>query len=250
VTLKIIMENIIFILLNFPTVNFLFFFVGLWIARKKVQRSFVIILISLLILHFIFAFRYTVPDRYEFFLSFYCLATIFLGFGVDVFIRRFNSKVLISLVIIFSLLPALVYNYTPDLARKEYKGLAERRQRPYRDEYDYFLKPWKTGYRGAERFATEGLEQVENNAVIWAYTTEAHAFLYQQEVKGLRPDVKIVSEFNNSRNIIPFNEENFDKIIDHSEFYVTTIEKNYCPEFLLKRYKFEKAGLLYKATVK
>ncbi|TFG48041.1 MAG: DUF2723 domain-containing protein, partial [Candidatus Brocadiia bacterium] len=143
VTPKIILENIIFILLNFPTPNLVLFFAGLWAVYKKCQsRAMANILTAMLILHFVFAFRYTVPDRYAFFLPFYCLTAIFIGFGADLFFERFKNKTFIYLVIIFSLLPLPTCFFAPAVGKKLSPPLAQRRQRPYRDEYVYFLQPW------------------------------------------------------------------------------------------------------------
>ncbi|RKY21334.1 MAG: hypothetical protein DRP62_08035, partial [Planctomycetota bacterium] len=66
-SLKIVKENILFLLLNFPTPNLLLFFVGLFALRKRSsEKAFSNIILALLLLFFLFAFRYTVPDRYAF----------------------------------------------------------------------------------------------------------------------------------------------------------------------------------------
>jgi len=151
-------------------------------------------------------------------------------------------------MLVFALLPIPTYCVTPDVARKLYKPLGQRRQRPYRDEYDYFLKPWKTGYRGAERFAREALDMVEENAIIYAYTTEVHALLYLQQVKGKRNDVKIVSDYDMSENAPVFNEDTIARLMKTSVVYVTTTKKGYCPNFLLQQYDFVQAGVLWKVV--
>ena len=238
-----------FILLNFPTPNLLLFFVGLWTLRKTApSRSFANIIIAMLILHFVFAFRYTVPDRYAFFLPFYCLAAVLVGLGADVFLRRFNRKALVFIVLAFALLPAATYYFTPDIARKAYKPLGQRRQRPYRDEYKYFLQPWKTGYRGAERFANEALDTVEENAVIYADPTTVHVLLYAQQAKGRRNDVKIVSRYYTSKNTPAFNENTIEQLMENSSVYVVSPIPGYCPQFILDQYKFEQAGIIWKVV--
>jgi hypothetical protein len=248
---KIIMENVIFILLNFPTPNFILFFTGLYFLRHSARsRSFGIILLMLTVLHFVFAFRYTVPDRYAFFLPFYCFAAIFIGLGADVFFRRYSHKVLIAAVFILALLPIATYSVTPEFARRYYKPLGQRRQRPYRDEYKYFLQPWKTGYRGAERFAKEALDIVEENAVIYAYTTDVHALLYLQEVRGKRTDVRITSGHDNSKHAPIFNSDTVADLMDNSSLYVSTTFKGYCPDFLLENHDFINKGILYKVVEK
>lgn len=249
ISLKIVLENLIFILLNFPTPNIVLIPIGLWAIHKThAPRPFTYILTTMLLLHFVFAFRYTVPDRYAFFLPFYCLAAVFVGLGADVFLKRFNHRAVAFLVLAFALLPIPTYCLTPTIAKKFYKPLGQRRQRPYRDEYVYFLQPWKTGYRGAERFANEALNTVEKNAIIYAYTTDVHALLYVQQVKGKRSDVKIVSDYDMSENAPVFSEDTIEQLLKISTIYVTSPVKGYCPAFLLQRYDFEKSGVLWKVS--
>ncbi len=247
ISMKVILENIVFILLNFPTPNLVLFFVGLWTLRKTTHsRGFSNIILALLVLHFVFAFRYTVPDRYVFFLPFYCLASVLIGLGVDVFLGRYKHKALLFVVLAFALLPILTYCVTPAVARKMYKPLGRRRQRPYRDEYKYFLQPWKTGYRGAERFANEALDIVEKNAIIYAYTTDVHTLLYTQQVKGKRRDVRIVSGYDKGENAPALTRDTVAGLMNDSALYVVSPLPGYCPAFLLERYEFTQVGVLWK----
>ncbi|MHC4619362.1 MAG: protein O-mannosyl-transferase family [Planctomycetota bacterium] len=251
VSMRIVLENIIFILLNFPTPNLVLFFAGLWVLRKKApDRSFANILIAMSVLYFVFAFRYTVADRHVFFLPFYCLAAVLIGLGADVILTRYNRKSLGLAVLALALLPAPIYSLTPDIARKAYKPLGRRRQRPYRDEYTYFLQPWKAGYRGAQRFADEALEMVEKNAIIYADSTVIHTLLYVQEAQGKRLDVKIVSNYYSSHNAPHFNEDTIKRLMQDSTVYVVSPRKAYCPKFILEDYDTVKKGVLYQVVEK
>jgi len=251
VSMKIILENVMFILLNFPTPNFLLLFLGFRVLRKAApSRGFANILTAMLILHFLFAFRYTVPDRHAFFFPFYCLAAVVIGLGANYVFEIKNRKWIVTSVLLLALLPIPVYFAAPEIARKYYKPLAQRRQRPYRDEYKYWLQPWKTGYRGAERFATEALDTVGKNAVVYAYTTDVHALLYVQEVKGRRSDVGIVSDHDSSESGPGLNELFVADLVNNSVLYVVSAQKGYCPAVLLEDYDFVKAGVLFKVVVK
>ena len=251
ISMKIVLENIVFILLNFPTPNLVFFFVGLWVLRKAtVCRSLSNIILALLVMHFVFAFRYTVVDRYVFFLPFYCLTSVLIGLGVDVFLKRYKHKALFFAELIFEMLPIIAYCVTPAVAKKAYKSLGSRRQRPYRDEYKYFLQPWKTGYRGAERFASEALEQVENNAIIYAPSTDVHSLLYMQEVKGLREDVKIISSQDVSIGAPALTEDTIKFLIEDTDIYVVSPVSGYCPDYIIDNYDFAEAGLIYRIVKK
>jgi len=247
ISLKIVLENIIFILLNFPTPNLALFFVGLAALRKTApNRSFAYIIFAMLALYFLFAFRYTVPDRYVFFLPFYCLAAVLIGLGADVVLRQCEHRAMIFVMLAFALLPILTYFATPAVAGKFYKPLGQRRQRPYRDEYIYFLQPWKTGYRGAERFASEALDIVEKNAIIYADSTTVHSILYVQQVNNKRTDVRIVSEYDNGKDAPVFTEDTIEQLMENSAVYVVSPVPGYCPQFLLEQYKFKQIGVLWK----
>ena len=70
---KIVKEDLLFLVLNFPTPNALLFFVGRYALYRTAQlRAFRSVIIALLVLFFVFAVRYTVSDRYAFFMPFYC----------------------------------------------------------------------------------------------------------------------------------------------------------------------------------
>ncbi len=244
-SMKIVLENFIFVCLNFPTPNLLLLFVGLWALCKKVpERSLANITLVLAIMYFVFAFRYTVADRFAFFLPFYCLAAAFIGLGADVVLTRFNSKSTATLLLLFALLPIPMYFIIPDLARKAYKPLAQKRQRPYRDEYDYFLKPWKTGDNGAQRFADETMELMDKNAILYLLPIDSHTLLYTQEVKGRRPDVKIVSLCDTSVNAPVLNKDTVADLVDNWPFYVLSPEN--CPDFLINNYDFVEIWPIYR----
>ena len=248
---KIVFENIVFILLNFPTPNFVLLFAGLWlICKKTTDRVFANVVLVLVLMHFAFAFRYTVPDRHVFFLPFYCLAAVVVGLGAEFVLSRFSSRAVLVAVTVFAFLPAAAYAVMPEIGRRYYKPLAERRQRPYRDEYKYWLQPWKTGYRGAERFANEALDLVEENAIIYAYTTDVHALLYLQEVKGKRKDVRITSYTNRSANAADIGKGVGCDSANSAAVYVVSPIKGYCPDFILEDYDFVKEGVLYRAVTR
>jgi hypothetical protein len=244
---KIIFENIAFIGYTFPTPNILLFIPGLLVLWKKSPRkSFANILFALLVIYFIFAFRYTIPSRFSFFLPFYCIFAIIISLGADSLINRFNRKYITSAIIILAFIPIIIYSVAPALARNHYKALGQRRQRPYRDEYKYFLQPWKNNCTGAQRFAREALEAVEQNAIIYAYTTDVHALLYIQEYNQIRPDVMLVSDFDSGKNAPEFNQSTIEHLIKEHTVYVNSPFRGYCPAFILENYDFTKESVLWR----
>ena len=145
--------------------------------------------------------------------------------------------------------PAVVYFFTPAIGRKYYKSLGQRRQRPYRDEYEYFLEPWKTGYRGAERFAKEALDITEQNAVLYAYTTDVHAILVLQETEGIRGDVMVVSDYDAGIGAETLDEPTFAKWVRERPAYCASPFKEYCPDWMLKNYEFQQVWPIYKIKI-
>ncbi len=244
-----IKENLIFLAYNYPTPNILFFFVGLGgLYKFAPTRSFANILIALLILFFLFAFRYDVPDRYAFFMPFYCLVPILIGLGFNILVKHKNKLFFSYSVLIFALLPIPAYIIAPVLAERMQFNLPTKRTIPYRNDYIWFLRPWQTGYRGPEQFAADVFNTLKPEAIIYADGTTSRPLLYAQEVKGARPDVKIVSGEMSSRNAPVFNEQTVPKLLRDAHVYVVSPVEGYCPNFLLEKYKFEPAGIVWKVV--
>jgi len=245
----IVKENILYILFNFPTPNIMLLFAGcLAMFRVSLHRGLRNVLIGLLVLFFLFAFRYTVPDRYTFFIPFYCVASILTGLGASLVQERVRSRVAFYLVLMFGLIPVGVYAAAPRLAGNMQIDVGTRDDIPYRDDAEYFLRPWKTGYAGADRFADEALNLVEDNAVIYADITTVAPLLLARQVKGLRPDVAIVSGTVNSEDAPEFDAGSFECLLKNRPVYVVSAKAGYCPEFLLDNYDFVRAGILWQVV--
>jgi hypothetical protein len=245
---KIVGENLLLIVLNFPTLNVLLFFVGCYGLRRVGPTMFRTVLVSLLALFLLFAFRYTVADRYAFFIPFYCMAAIVIGVGAQEVLSRLQHNVVTWAVAVFSLLPIGVYAVAPQAAERMHWRIGTRQDVPYRDDYEYFLRPWKTGYRGAERFAKEALGAVENNAIVWADITTAAPLLYVQQVNSFRPEVKIVSVIASTEGAPAVGEHTLSTLLADHPVYVVSRTPGYCPAFILEKYRLVRAGLLWRVT--
>ncbi|MHC4388985.1 MAG: protein O-mannosyl-transferase family [Planctomycetota bacterium] len=248
---RIVKENFLFILLNFPTPNILLFFAGCFALFKfPFNRTFRNVLLGMTILFFLFAFRYTVVDRYAFFIPFYCMVSVLTGVGFFLLRMRTQSKVLVYLVLLIALLPVPVYTAAPSLAKKMHFSMGVKRDIPYRDNYRYFLQPWRAGYRGADKFAEAALDEVDENAIICADNTTVYPLLLAQQVKEKRPDVKIVSRCYSSKNAPAFNEDTAADFVVNPGVYVVSPLAGYCPRFLLDFYDFVQNDLLWKVTAR
>ena len=217
---RLIKENLIFMAYNFPTPNVIFFFAGLY-ALKKLSpgRGFANVLLALLILFFLFAFRYTVPDRYAFFIPFYCLASILIGVGFNLLVAVPGRKILCWAVLVLTLLPIPTYIIAPGLAEKAQFNISTRADVPYRNDYTWFLRPWRTGYRGAEKFADEVFEKLEPDAVVYADNTMVYPLLYMQEVKGKRADIRIISKYASSEGLPLLSEKSIEQWLSEEDVF-------------------------------
>lgn len=242
-------ENLLYILFNLPSPNILLFFAGCFgLSRVSPSRGMRNVLLGLLVLFFVFAFRYTVPDRYAFFIPFYCMIAILTGVGTCWLQDRINHKVVAFLVLLFSVLPVGIYAIAPTLAGRTTLSIGTRNDIPYRNDYSYFLQPWKTGYRGAGRFTGEALKQAADNAVIYADLTTVAPLLLEQQVKAKRADVAIISGTVNSKDAPQFNEHTIAQLLKDRPIYVVSSRPRYCPEFVLKRYGLVQAGVLWQVV--
>ncbi len=219
----LIKENLILIAYNFPTPNIILFFAGIY-GLTKIPHGFGFakVLLALLILYFIFAYRYTVPDRYAFFIPFYCLVSVLIGVGFDLLITMFKYKTLCWIVFIFALLPIPFYIAVPFIAEKLEFNLSTRADVPYRNDYTWFLQPWKVGYNGAERFAEEVLDKLRPEAVVYADNTMVYPFLYMQEVKEKRADVRIISEYAGSEGVPLLSERSIEQWLSEGDVYTVS----------------------------
>ncbi|MDD5459097.1 MAG: DUF2723 domain-containing protein [Phycisphaerae bacterium] len=249
-TSRTVLENILFIGYNFPTPNIILFIAGLIAVYKIVkEKTFANMLAAITILFFVFAFRYKVPDRYAFFVPFYCLFSIFIGLGSFAFLEKFTAKEWPFLVVLFALFTIPVYMYAPAMAEKANISLGVKRQIPYRNDYTYFLQPWQMDNDGPRRFATEALREVDLDSVILADGTTVYALWYVQQLDGLRKDAAVVSAHGSYESPIPYpDESNFEKLFEEKTIYVVSPVKGYCPQFVLDKYDFEKTGVLYRVV--
>ena len=246
---RLIKEDLLFLALNVPTPNILLFFAGLWGLRRMGRApGFRAVVLTLLVLFFAFAARYTIVDRFAFFLPFYCLVALVIGLGVHELRARAAHVAVPCAILAFSLLPVAVYAMAPALAKRLAVPMGTRQDIPYRDDYTYFLRPWRTGYTGAERFAQEALGATEPNAILCADSTTVAPLLYMQEVKGLRPEVKIVSGTVNSQGAPRVDEQTIGSLLQKRPVYVVSRRPGYCPAFILAQYELAEAGVLWRVV--
>ena len=248
ISTQIVKENIMWFGLNFPTPNILLFFVGLgYVGQEASRRWFAFVLWLLAASFLIFAFRYTIVDRYAFFIPFYCMVSVFIAGGAHHLFQSRGRRWAGGLVLACCFLTIPVYVAAPGIAERMEISTRGRKV-PYRDDYVYFLRPWRAGYDGAERFATEALETTVPNAIILADTTTSPPLLYVQEVRNIRPDVTVFSGIGNTSGVDDYSKKGLIEAISAGLVYVVSPLPGYCPAFILDDYAFEQAGVLYRVV--
>ena len=249
---NIIKENILYILLNFPTPNILLLFVGIvFIYKVSPKKWFANIILSLMILYFAFAFRYTVQDRYAFFIPFYCFVSILIAIGIHGYLLK-SRGANIYFVTLFCLIVIAAYIKAPQIAEKMNMEIGSGRTIPYRDDTKYFLFPWKMDDNGAHEFAKQALSDVKAPAIIYADATTSPSLLLTQEIDNIRADenIKIISSIGTTENAPEFNEQTIDKLFNEKNIYVISKEQGYCPDFIIDNYEFQQAGILWRIIEK
>ncbi len=249
VSWAIVKENLLLIVLNFPTPNLLLFAAGclaLWKMRADpILRR---VVAALVVLFLFFAFRYTVSDRYAFFIPFYIVVSALVGLGVHFVLQRVRRRTVAVLLTLFALVPPAVYAVTPRVAQRMDLDVGTRGDIAYRDDYRYFLQPWKRGDDGAARFARDALEAAGPDAIIYADTTTVGPLLLVQEVEGVRPDVKIVTGIVRSEGAPAYGAESFRDLVGCHPIYVTSEQAGYAPPFILGEYDLRKTGPLWQVV--
>jgi len=205
-------------------------------------------LLTLLVLFFVFAFRYTIVDRYAFFIPSYCIVSILIGVGASRVLNGKRAEILACVVVTLAFVAVPVYVAAPKVAKKLGIISGRIREIPYRDDYVYFLRPWRTGYRGPEKFAKEIFGMVEPDAIVYADGTTAPPLLNTQQIREMRPDVKIISNVGSSEGSPEFNEHTIEELLTKRAVYVVSAVRGYCPEYLLEHYDFIRAGPIYRVV--
>jgi hypothetical protein len=237
-----------YLVLNFPTPALLLLVPGFAALRSGPPGPVRATVAMLLVVHLVWAVRYDVADQYTFFIPSIVLLAVVIGLGAHRFLQRRARSWRVALVAA-ALMPAVVYVPLPDMARRLGVNLGVSRTVPYRDEYAYFLRPWITGYRGAEHFAREADQTVRDGAVLFADGTTARPIHYRQLTGAWRHQVRVYPPAPGADRSIPTpTEQVLQAELAARLVYAVTPQAEYCPVWLIGRYTFEKAGPIYRVA--
>ncbi len=211
-----------YVVMNFPTPVLFLAIPGFVVWSRRTQPAPRLLITTAAVIFALFAVRYNVPDQFTFLVHTYVFVAIFCAAGVDwllggtgglpaserhgqtscqgaqwhpldwLLARLRGRAATVAVValcssspLVYLAVPTLLRNHAPELA------LLSPRSLPYRDRYDWFVKPWRTGYDGAERYARETLEALPQGALLCADSTAFPPIVYLQAARSLRRDVRL-----------------------------------------------------------
>jgi hypothetical protein len=227
--------------LNFPTPMFLLIVPGLAMLRRLPERPVGAAIGALLAIHLVWAVRYDVPDQYTFFIPAVVYIAIVLGLGAARLLERW-PRMSPAVLVALAALPALVYVPLPWAARKAGLELGTQRKIPYRDEYRYFLRPWKTGESGPWRLATEARDIVLSGGAVIGDWTSAQPFHYLALTGRWDDTVQIWPGVEGRQEHFWPTETDLAGPLSAGTVYVVSSERGHCPAWILDRYALEPAG--------
>jgi len=234
-----------YLLLQYPTLLILLAIVALWTRPlHEAYHPLKWTVFGVAGMQFVFAARYPRPDQYSFFVPFYACVGIATGLGAWTVIKRWKAARWAGLLL--ALVPVAVYTVLPSAARRLELKLFTR-ELPYRDPYEFFLKPWRNGDDGVRRYAEELFRTLPKDAILFADPTPAGALFYLQAVEGKRPDLRIVFMWDNLPldSLLKPNIPSFGPRWVRPVYAVDT-RARYAPAAFIRDCRFVKEGIVYR----
>ncbi len=274
---RLLLNSCLYLGLNFPTPAVLLAFIACRSLRGHSLVPGLRMVLVLLVVYLAWAGRYTVPDQYTFFIPSLLYFAILIGVGADRclesdgetssrFARMLFRKVPFRLLTIkrrsalgtrpgwfpvmvaAAAIPACVYVPLPKVAERLDLNLGLSRQVPYRNEYEYFLHPWKTGYQGPRQFA-EALERsLPDGAILIADGTTVRPIHYALLTGRWGRDVTIYPPLPGSGRPAAPSKESLENELSQGLVFVVTPARGYCPGWLLDGYETQPFGLVYRVV--
>jgi hypothetical protein len=242
-----LVNSVLILGLNFPTPVALLAPVGLVCMIRRARRSaFSAVFLGLVAIHLAWAVRYDVPDQYTFFIPTVVLIAILIGLGAQRWLAARGTRWR-GILLAGALVPAAVYLPLPAIARSANLPIGTRRDLPFRDTYAYFLRPWKTGNRGARQFADALCEHLPPDAVIMASTTAVRPIHYAQLTGRWRDDIRVYPPIEvTPQTLAPFTEQALQDDIAAGRVFVVDPYGGGAPRWMRHgAYEYVKGPLVY-----
>lgn len=242
-----LLNTCLYLALNFPTPAILLAGIALWRRPAAPLTSWKSVLLALLAVHLLWAMRYNVADQYTFFIPSIVLIGVLIGIGAEAVLSR-HSRLGLALIAA-AVLPALLYVPLPQIARAAGVNMGLRRTVPFRNEYSYFLHPWKTGYRGPQQFAASLRNVLPSGSALLADGTAAAPLQYLELSGDWRPDVQLYPRPSTRKasGRAPTENELLPQL-EAGKVYVITPLPAYCPDWLLDGYELAPDGDIFRVV--
>ena len=192
-------------------------------------------------IHFVFWIRYFVSDQATFVLPLLGLLAVWAGLGGCELRKRFSSgrsyaaTVLIALLMNVTLLLLL-----PGIARARCGAMRRTRPLPGRNEWVYWLHPWKHNERSAADFVESLDTLLEGRDMLYADSTAAAPVMAFRAVSGNAGGYRLHTPWNPP----VFSEAA--RAAEEKRFYVVSPVDGYAPEWLLEGdFTFKKHGVVF-----
>lgn len=247
-TPRLLLTGLLCLALNFPTPVVLLAPTGLLALRRLAPPPVATALPALLAVHLLWAIRYNIPDQYTFFIPTVLLTAVLIGLGAAT-LEPPARPLLRRLILAGCLLPPIVYALLPTLI--EQVGLRHvllARSVPFRDELRYYLWPWKTGYRGPQRFVAELHALLPDQAYLLADSTTAWPIHYARLTGRWKRDVTIWPPARYGDDREDRRPQDVAAWLASGRLLTIRPEPAYCPRWLLEGYTFEPFGFIYRVS--
>lgn len=224
--------------LSFISPCFLFAFKGF----RWVKPPFRWPLLALSAIHLLFWIRYFVADQATFILPTLGLAALWAGCGAAALGRKGKSVVWVTLacgILLDLCVPPIL---AQGLARHP-KAVRRTRLLPGREEWAYWLIPWKGNETSAQAFIGAVGERLKPGDLLLADTTAAAPLLAAREAGQLPKTWDLVSPLDT----LP-GEAELAKRLETARVFVVSPVPGYAvmPELLSGAYRFKRAGPVYR----
>lgn len=189
---KVLLRGILSIVLNYPTGLALLFVPGLiQLARSSLPRSFRWGWLAVVGIQFLFVLPYNAPDQESFYVPFYAAAAALIGLGAAAVLK---NRLAWGAAFALGLLVIPIYAVLPTLMQRP--AIVARLPRlpsdiPYRNGFEFYLTPWKTGRHNERRYVEEAFAALPPHALFYCVSTASDGVRAVQLIESRRQDVTL-----------------------------------------------------------
>ncbi len=218
--------------------------IGFFQCKRLKNGIFFRALIALTLIHFLFWIRYFVPDQATFILPLLGVLAVWCGVGFAVLQRRFSSKYTVAYVVILGALVNLCFlSVAPTAARHLLGSVNRSRVPPGRDEWGYWLQPWKHNEISAQRFVDKVGGSLGSGDILYADSTTAAPLMAVEALTQGAVACKVLSPWT------VCDQAEIELAISAGRFYVVSPVAGYVPGWLLTgEYEFQRRGAVSRVS--